>query len=83
MPRVLSDAMVSGSPDTHLTLATTPVQAAGRVVRLASGMRRDVADSPLAQLRARLTNSPISAVGSCPLLSQLPSAGGMLSWCGR
>src|SRR5205823_14948729 len=30
MPRVLSDAMVTNSPDTHLTLATTPVQAAGR-----------------------------------------------------
>src|SRR6266566_1869969 len=44
MPRVLSDAMVSSSPDTHLTLATTPVRAAGRVARLASGMRRDVAD---------------------------------------
>ena len=30
MPRVLSDAMVSSSPDAHLTLATIPVQAAGR-----------------------------------------------------
>ena len=29
MPRVLSDAMVSSSPDTHLTLAITPVHAAG------------------------------------------------------
>src|SRR5690349_4578823 len=33
MPRVLSDAIVSSSPDTHLTLATTPVQAAGRIAR--------------------------------------------------
>src|SRR5216683_691095 len=47
MPRVLSDAMVSTSPDTRLTLATTPVQAAGRVVRLVSGMRRDVADDDI------------------------------------
>ena len=53
MPRVLSDAMVSSSPDTHLTLATTPVQAAGRVVRLAS------AGGALGRLR--LASSPISA----------------------
>jgi hypothetical protein len=33
MPRVSSDAMVSGSLGTHLTLATTPVQATGRIVR--------------------------------------------------
>jgi hypothetical protein len=36
MPRVLSDAMVSGSPGTPLTLATTLVQAARRFVRLVS-----------------------------------------------
>src|SRR6266568_2018779 len=44
MPRVFSDAIVSSSPNTRLTLTNTPVQAAGRVVCLTSGMLRDVAD---------------------------------------
>src|SRR5207253_2605725 len=46
MPRVLSDATVSSSPDTHLTLATTPIPGAGRTVTRVSPTEPGPGDTP-------------------------------------